>query len=265
MKNIRNYSFLVGLLLLTGCFDDPGTDILWSETLVEIDQATTAAGSEVTNAYDQLDEGVATPEVVTFNLASAPLNEPVTITFEIGGAAIPGVHYNMITPGNTVTIPAGENQVSIDYEILTYNISPEETIPLTFTITDVQGGNAELSNYVEYTNVIRTLCPSTIPEGPYVETTAGETVELTRLNSNTYRLSQMNFRYYNPGYADIPGEFTDVCSELTLLGVPVGAAYNIAWIGTGTWDEDTETLTFEVSDATYNPDYTASMAFRYDP
>lgn len=262
--NIKYSLFLGMLILLTGCFDESGQEILWTESFVEIEEAATAAGAEVTNAYDQEDEGVATPTSVTIGLASATLSTPVTVTFEVGGDAIEGVHYNMITPGNTVTIPAGEHFAEIEYEILTYNISPEELIPLTFTITGATGADVS-ANYATYTNNIRTLCPSEIPLGTYVETTDNAEVELTRLGSNTYRLSQMNFRYYNPGYADIPGDFSDVCDELTLLGNPVGAAYGIAWIGSGMWDEDTQTLTFEVSDATYNPDYVASMAFQYQP
>jgi hypothetical protein len=266
MKNLTiKYSLFLGILVfLTGCFGDSGQDILWTESMVTIEEAGTAAGAAVTNAYDQQDEGVPTPTSVTIGLASATLNQPVTVTFEVGGSAIEGVHYNMITSGNTVTIPAGEHFAEIEYEILTYNITPDELIPLTFTITGATG--AEVSaNYATFTNNIRTLCPSEIPLGTYIETTDNAAVELTRLGSNTYRLSQMNFRYYDPGYADIPGDFSDVCDQLTLLGNPVGAAYGIAWIGTGTWDEDTQILTFEVSDATYNPDYVASMAFQYQP
>ena len=262
--NLKYILFLGLMVILTGCFDESGQDILWTESLVEIQEATTAAGAVVTNAYDQEDDGVATPASVRVNLASAALSESVTVTFEVGGDAIEGVHYNMITNGNTVTIPAGEFFAEIEYEILTYNITPDEQIPLTFTLTDATG-NVGLSNYVTFTNNIRTLCPSEIPTGTYIETTAGDEVEVTRLGSATYRISQMNFRYYNPGYAPIPGDFSDVCDELTLLGNPVPEAYGIAWIGSGTWDEDTQTMSFEVSDATYNPTYVAAMAFQYQP
>ncbi len=263
------YSLFLGLLvILTGCFDESGQEILWSESLVEIQEATTAAGAAVTNAYDQADDGVVTPASVQVNLASAALSSPVTVTFEVSGDAIEGVHYNMVTAGNTVTIPAGEFFAEIEYEILTYNITPDETIPLTFTITGVSGGNGNVSineNYDTFTNRIRTLCPSEIPTGTYIETTDNIEVQVTRLGANTYRVSQMNIRYYSGDYGDVPGDFSDVCDELTLLGNPVADAFNIAWIGPGTWDEDTQTLSFEVADATYNPTYVSPMAFKYQP
>lgn len=265
MKKLSKILFVFAAIALTGCFEDPGTDIIWPDSLrfVEIEQAATAAGSTVSNAYNQQDEDVPTPEVVTFGLASPTLDEPVTVTFEIGGSAIEGVHYEMVTQGNQVTIPAGEHFASVDYEILTYNIPPGETWDLTFTITDVQGGDAEISaNYETYTNRIETLCPSNIPEGTWIES-RGVEVTITKLSDTRYEISQMNIGYYSGDYGDVFGEFVDVCNVLTLQGVQNPDAFNIAWIGSGTYDADAQTLTFSVSDATYNPDASITQIYTF--
>lgn len=256
-------AIFVALPLLTGCFDDPGTDVTFEGSFVEIDNATTSEGETVSNFYEQQADGVATMETVTITLASATLNQSVTVNYEVSGSAVEGVHYNMLSSGGSVTIPAGEHSATIEYEVLTYNFSLEDSETLTFTITDA---SVELSQYTTFTNQIAIKCSSNIPEGTYLETgTGGMEVELVALGDGRYTLSQMNFRYYNPAYADIPGTFNDVCNNLTLEGVPVPEAYGIAWVGSGSFDPGTNTLTFTVADATYNPDYTVDMTFVYQP
>ncbi len=250
---------------LTGCFDDPGTDILWEGSIVEINEATTAAGSTIVTALEQEADGVPTPQTITINLASRPLNEAVTVTFTTSGNAIEGVHYTL-GGGNTATIPAGANSVTVPYEVLTYNIGTEEEIVLGFELTDAQG--AELSaNYSNVNIQLQTLCTSAIPEGTYVDDISGGTAVLTKIGSNSYRLSDMNWccepgsGYYTRDYGEIFGEFSDVCDDLTLAGVPGEDQFGIAWIGSGTFDPATNTMTFTVSDGTYNPDATVTQVW----
>ena len=260
MKTVKLYlSTLLGvslMLALSGCFDDPGTDIVWDESIVEIAEATTAAGPNVQLTLEQEADGVATDGSVTVNLASRELDQPVTVTYEVSGSAIEGVHYNLLGTGNTVTIPAGEFFAEIPFEVLTYNIPTDAPETLTITLTGAAGAQGvEVSaNYATVNLTLRTLCTSAIPEGMYMETATsngGESV-LTKIGSNVYRLSDMNWGYYSRGYGAIFGEFTDVCDELTLAGVPGESNFGIAWIGTGSYDPDTNTLTFSGADGTYN-------------
>ncbi len=159
MKRLNLYlAILLGFsMVLTGCFDDPGTDIVWEGSYVEIQEATTAAGSTITRAYAQQPDGVGTPVRLRVNLASAALSAPVTVNFEFGGSAIEGVHYNKVTSGNSVTIPAGEFFAYIDYEVLTYNFGTDESQSISVTLTGASDG-VELSNYSALTINTRKEC-----------------------------------------------------------------------------------------------------------
>lgn len=261
MKNLKLIlSFaLVLSVTLTGCFDDPGSDITWTGSYVEIAEATTAAGSDVVRALEQEADGVATPGTVSINLASAALTEPVTVTFTTSGTAIEGVHYNLLS-GNTVTIPAGAFIGDIALEVLTFNIGTEEPVTLTIELTDVTG--AELNpNYSTLNLTLQTLCTSAIPEGTYIEQCSGNTSVVTKIGSNTYRITQLNNCYYSGDYGDVFGEFSDVCEELTLLGVNNPDAFGIKWIGSGSFDAATNTITLSVADQEYNPDFFVDQTF----
>ncbi|MCA6077905.1 hypothetical protein [Fulvivirga sedimenti] len=163
MKRFNLYlAILLGFsMVLTGCFDDPGTDIVWEGSYVEIQEATTAAGSTISRAYAQQPNGVGTPVRLRVNLSSAALNNPVTVNFEFSGSAIEGVHYNKVTSGNSVTIPAGEFYAYIDYEVLTFNFGTDEAQTITVTLTGASDG-VELSNYATLTTNTRKECSFSI-------------------------------------------------------------------------------------------------------
>ena len=160
MKKLNLYlAILFGFsLALTGCFDDPGTDIVWEEAIVEIQEATTAAGTTITRSYAQQPNGVGTPVRLQVNLAAATRSEAVTVNFTVSGSAIEGVHYNMVTSGNSVTIPAGEHFAYIDYEVLTFNFGTDEAQTITITLTDASGDVEVSSNYGTLTTNTRKEC-----------------------------------------------------------------------------------------------------------
>jgi hypothetical protein len=71
----------------------------------------------------------------------------------------------------------------------------------------------------------------------------------------------MNACYYVGDYGDVFGEFSDVCDELTLAGVPNPDAFNIAWVGSGTFDPETNTLTFSTADQTYSAGFFVDQVY----
>ncbi len=167
--------------------------------------------------------------------------------------AVEGVHYQLIT--ENVSIPAGEYSAPIAFDILLDGFeSSDDLRSLVITISGAATeGVAAKNTSIEIT--LGYSCISDIPLGTYIESESGTEVELTRNEDGVYVLSNMNFRFYNPAYGDVPGYFTDTCNQLELQGVPVESAYNIAWIGSGSYNPEDGSLSFTRADATYNPDY----------
>ncbi len=194
----------------------------------------------------------------------------VQLVISDNSTAIEGVHFQEFT--KTATIADGQFVTSISIVPLVDNLQPGQPVLLVINIAggaeDVEGEDYEgLSK--SFVLTLERNCPSTIQEGTYWETATGtggaaRAVTLTAMGDGRYELSQMNFDYYNPGYDDIPGEFVDVCDVLTLQGVAT-SVFGIAWVGTGTYDPVAITLSFTVSDATYNPDFIVNMVFEYQP
>ena len=251
----------ISLVFLNGCFDDPGTNVLFDTSFVELDAATTTSGDR-TYLYERLNDGTTYDAgfLVVFSGAANANGVNITFAIDTASTAIENVHYTV--QATSVTIPAGEWSAELPLTILADNIEAGEKLSIIINITD---SDATINpNFSTATHIIQITCPSDIALGAYAETLtgtgAGVPVELTKNTDGSYTLSQMNFDYYNPGYDPIPGTFVDICGELTLQGAPTDV-FGIAWIGSGSYDPDTGNLSFSVSDATYNPDYVVDMVF----
>lgn len=262
MKNIFKLNIILAMLILvvSSCEEEEKLAYKGSSQVYFFD-------SSISELFLFTGAGQEEEFLVDVNLLGQAVGSDITVTVEVdeSSTAVEGVHYEFTT--NTVTIPAGEYGAQLPITALLdgFNGDPELTVNLVLNIVSAQG--VEVANAVSQATLSLSItCPSEIPEGTYHEINTGtggaaRAVQLTSLGGGRYELSQMNFAYYNAGYADIPGEFIDVCNELTLQGVPVGAAYGIAWIGTGVYNPTAKTLSFTVSDATYNPDYPVDMVF----
>ncbi|HRJ29977.1 MAG TPA: hypothetical protein PLV21_18160 [Cyclobacteriaceae bacterium] len=165
MKKI-NLSSIVLFLGLTAamfsCFDDAGTDILLDGTFVEIQEATTSAGATVSKSYNRLNDGIAKKDSIRINLVGRQRSTPITVNFAINAAstAVAGVHYNMVTAGTSVTIPANSSFGYIRFDVLADNINPGEVWNLRFDLTGVDAVDVKISeNFKTFTRQLRTLCP----------------------------------------------------------------------------------------------------------
>jgi hypothetical protein len=161
MKHIYKIFVIIGALAVSACFDDPGSDTIFDgATVVEINEATTAAGASVGKAYERRNDGSVKRDSIRVNLVGEQVGTPTTVTFEINAAgttAVAGVHYNMLTSGNSITIPANSSYGYIYFEVLPDNIEAGENWNLKFALT---GGDVKASaNYGAFTRVIRIACP----------------------------------------------------------------------------------------------------------
>lgn len=247
MKTNKILIFLAAILLVS-CFEDPGTDIVWGDkAYLELDRAG-QPNPTITTTVTRINDGETVPFNVQINLMGRPQNEDVSVTFEIGATstAVAGVHYNKITPGNTVTIPAGENVANIEFEIIDEGINPGELWTLITTITD---GDLPLSAYVSATFRIQVACPSdlggtyswsmtNIVGGPGYSTCPSPQTgngTLTEGANGQYTTGDFTFGQFACGYGDTtPGgtlRLNDVCDNLFMTGADkYGDTYSITLV-----------------------------------
>lgn len=158
MKTAKIFIVLLSAFALTACFDDPGTDIVWgNKAYLELDRAG-QPNTVITQTVTRVNDGQGIPFNVQINLMGRPQKDDVSVTFTITGTAADGIHYDKITSGNTITIPAGSNTANIEFEILDDNLDPLD--PVTTLIVTVTGGDLPLSNYVSATWRLQVACPS---------------------------------------------------------------------------------------------------------
>lgn len=151
----------VGLLaFVSACYDDPGTDVLLDNVAVlEINEATTATGLDISKSYNRTTDGKRIKDSIRVNLVGPQRGTPINVTFAIDAAstAVAGTHYALITTGS-VTIPANSSFGFIYFEIIDDNILPGEVWKLKFSITGNDGNATVSSKYGVFTRSIRTLC-----------------------------------------------------------------------------------------------------------
>jgi len=163
MKNLRTlkYTLLAAMLvILAACYEDPGTEILFNGTEIEIQEATTSAGKRVNKAYLRVTDGNSVRDSIRVNLVGAQRSTPVTVNFSIDAevsTAIEGTHYNLITE-NSVEIPANSSFGYIYYEVIDDNIEQGEVWLVKFDITSTTQGQVSV-NYGTFTRGLQVLCP----------------------------------------------------------------------------------------------------------
>lgn len=247
MKTAKIFVILLSAFVLTACFDDPGTDIVWGDdAYLELDRAG-QPNTVVPTIVTRVNDGESVPFNVQVNLMGRPQKEDVEVEFTITGTAIAGVQYNKITPGNTITIPAGENVANIEFEILDDNMNPGPAVGLIVTIT---GGDLPLSNYVAATFNLQVSCPSDL-SGTYsfsttmivagaggavcpatVTGTGTLTEEAGAAGNGRYSGSDFSFGMFACAWG-VPNtagslRLVDICSSFTMAGIDrYGDSYSI--------------------------------------
>lgn len=252
MRKMLSYKKLASLLMLatvalTGCFEESGLDIVYDgPAVVEFDRGDT--GNDVTYLAGS---GQVPTDQAVINLVGPPQDEPVTVQWRIdqeASTAIEGVHYNILSETNVVTIPAGANSAGIEFEVITDNFTLEDDLTIVFEI--VEASVPVSANYGSMVQTLSITCPSEIPLGTWRETTSGEEVVLSSLGTGLYSFENFNIEYYNKANNPIGAQFEDVCNELTLYG---DSRFGVQWRGEGVYDPETQTITFPegVTDLTY--------------
>ena len=161
MRNIVNYIKYLCLSLfvlsLNACMDDPGTDIVFGETFVEINEASLATSNTTTRIYKRTDNGITVKDSLTINLVGAHRSSAISVSYKLstGGTGVKDTHFK-ITDG-TVSIPANASFAKIPFEIIDDVIEPGEIF--TF-IVELTSADVPLSkNYSKVTFRFTTECP----------------------------------------------------------------------------------------------------------
>ncbi|MCE7993582.1 MAG: hypothetical protein HEP71_16470 [Roseivirga sp.] len=236
MKKNKLIYLLLGFVLAFSACDEPGSEILWDLSFLELDAATTASGSN-TYTYLRVNDGVNVPSGFQVNLASAPLSQATNVTFEIVAAtttAIENVHY--VVNSTSLTIPAGENIATLPIDIIDDGINAGEQLNLDIRLVsaDVEIGNG----FGQAVHTIQITCISDIA-GTFSTSATGDvgdgsggsagtygpiTSSVTFTETSTdgiYDVSDLSFGMYAQIYADntpVTGRLQDVCDALTDLG-----------------------------------------------
>lgn len=245
---IKTIAFLGVIALVSSCYDDPGTEILpWDEPFLELDRAGQAT-PVVNSTFLRRNDGTTYPLSVKVNIMGRPRSTDTNVTFTIEGTgtAVEGVHYNKLTPGNTITIPAGSNSANISFEVLADNIEAGEIWRL---IISVASSDVPSSNYVRATWNLQVSCPSdlggtysfvatNIVRGPAGVAACGGTTSGTGTftegsTNGVYESSDFSFGQFACAWADTPPGGTlrlnDVCDRLFFTGVDkYGDSYSVS-------------------------------------
>lgn len=232
-KNKFIYLLMALMFAFTAC-DEPGSDILWEESFVELDAATSANGAR-TYTFLRQNNGINLASGFELNLASRSLDQAVNVTFEIVAAttdAIENVHY--VVNSNSVTFAPGEHVVELPIDIIVDGIEAGEQLDIDIRIVsaDVEIG----SGFGQAVHTIQITCNSDIG-GTYTSTTTGTstdpccptettvtgTVTLTDEGDGFYTISDWSAGLYLEWYdvygitatTDLTAEIRDICDGIS--------------------------------------------------
>lgn len=203
--------------------------------------------------------------LVNFSSSSANLGIPlsssisITVNFEVTSLADADRTFDVVV--NETATDAVAGSVSFGSAVVPAN-SYEGSIQITGTDVGLSPGDLRTFtlDFVESNSVVSDgglsvtvflVCESNIPEGNWTAPDGG-TVTLVRLDGDRYEFSNFNYGYYAPSNNPIRGIFGDICNILTLEG---STEFGVQWRGTGSYDPNTQTITFSsgVEDANFNP------------
>lgn len=257
---MKNFILIIALaVVLTSCFEDPGSEVLFNETFVELEAAGTSVSSR-TFTFLRENIGAELPLGSPILLASRPLSSAVNVTYTVDPAstAVEGLHYNIVSP--TVTIPAGEFSADININVLPDNIEAGEQLNL---ILKISAADVDINTSLDSAGyVLQISCPPNIPEGgTWTGTTTLGAFGATGTNTNIsivpvagstteYDISDPTAGFYrNFGDTpDNPGRFENVCDAITLGATPIsGFGVSVSTDAgngapAGTWNPTTEVM-----------------------
>ena len=235
MKKNKLIYLLLGFMFAFVACDEPGSDIIFSESFVELDAAVSSGVR--TYSYLRENDGINKPSGFMLNLASRPLDQAVNVTFEIVAAtttAIENVHY--VVNSTSVTIPAGQNIVELPIDIIADGINAGEQLNIDIRIVSADVRIEE--GLAQAVHTIQITCNSDIA-GTFTTTASGDvgdgsggsagsygpitsTVTFTATaTAALYEVSDLSFGMYAQIYADntpVTGRLQDVCDALSDVG-----------------------------------------------
>lgn len=161
MKRVL-YLVFISVFALTGCFEDPGTAIVFEDSdefkFVEFKGA--SAASADSRLYVVQQDGATILDSVKIAYGGVTPSADVTVTYEIvtdESTAIEGVDFVLESP-LTLTIPAGSFETGIAINVVDDILNPENPAKtITFRITDASVNVPE--EYATHTVTFNGVCP----------------------------------------------------------------------------------------------------------
>jgi len=222
MKKSNLFKIVVALvvpMLLNACFSDPGTDIkLKNVAVVEINEATTSGGADVSKSYQRIPGGpTLVKDSIRVNLVGPQRSSEINVSFAIDptSTAVAGTHYALISQAS-IKIPANKSFGFIYFNVLPQNINAGEIwkMKVNLTTADVPVN----ANYSTFTRSIRISCSYLRSSfvGPYkclepgygtynVTLTADATDPNTVINSNFWDVgASIKYVFNAAGTVSIP-------------------------------------------------------------
>ena len=238
MKRIKYiFSLALAMMILSSCFDEPGTEILFDDSFVELDAATTGSGSK-DYTFLRTNTGTTYSAGFVVNRAATSASSDVAVNFEIDASstAIENVHYSL--SGSSVTIPSGSYSAELPITILADNIEAGERLTIVVNLTSADIPLSD--NYSSGTHTVQISCESdlagtysTVASGGFVNgsgtpgaggsysgLTATVTMTVDPANPLIYTFDDMSFGLYEQGYGDASpsGRVQDICGSLSDRG-----------------------------------------------
>ncbi len=274
--SIKIYIAAISLLSLFGCYDDPGNDILFenADTFIEWEESTLTGADIIIIERD----GEFIRDTLSINVVTRDRSSVVNINFEMVDSltsALPGVHFNLLS-GTQVAISSGVFTGLVPYEILDDSLAHTETLFFTLRLLDASDGSSVNPNFQDITIQFTgfdpdATCVSEIPTGTWtlvnpVPLGAGESPRTTfsRVDGtlDEYEVENMSLGYY-PNFPAV-GRFRHDCLKdgIDVFGFQPGPGF-VKWLGTGTYDPSTQSITVEIADAEFAPNSMVTQKWQF--
>lgn len=216
---------------LSGCFDDPGTDILMKEKILSFSIAS-----------QQIQENAGGGEILV-EISRAQSSDVQVNYSVVNNGAIAGVDYNILSP-NPIIIPAGEYSAVIEYEVIDNDFPDEGTRQFSVEITSLSATGVSIGPLTtfsvtiinddcdvpglvgEYTVINRDASPAACGDpandGVLTYDAIITLVSTDGVDSYTYEVTDITGGLYALCYGDgeNPGEFTTVNYDITVTDQP---------------------------------------------
>jgi hypothetical protein len=229
MKNKLYIAFAaISLIFLNGCFEDPGTEVLFDAQFVELDAGSGSGGGRAFS-YLRVNDGNFVDAGFGVTYSGAASSSDISITYEVDASstAIENLHYRVT--GNSVTIPAGSFSTALPFEVFPDAMNPGEQFTIVVNIT-----SSDVTIHPDYgsaTHTIQITCPSDLG-GTYTvagvgwcgTAFTGAEVVWTDLGGGVYEVDDFSFGAYDACYgagATLPGgnlRLNDVCGRIFPTG-----------------------------------------------